>query len=57
MVDVPALTSVTDRVVSMADDYADRLMESFPAATSLEELRDGIAGALICFLADVLTNE
>jgi hypothetical protein len=56
--DVPTgvLTTVTERVVILADDYADRLMESFLTAASEEELREGISGAFISFLAEALTG-
>lgn len=56
--DVPTgvLPTVTERVVTLADDYADRLMGSFSSAASEQELRDGISGAFLCFLAEVLTG-
>jgi hypothetical protein len=56
--DVPTgvLTTVTERVVVLADDYADRLVSSLSSAASEQELRDGISGAFISFLAEVLTG-
>lgn len=58
VMDVPTgvLPTVTERVVTLADDYADRLMGSFSSAASEQELRDGISGAFLCFLAEVLTG-
>lgn len=56
--DVPTgvLTTVTERVVILADDYADRLMDSLSTAASEQELREGISGAFISFLAEALTG-
>ena len=56
IMDVPTglLDVVTERVVTLADDYADRLMESFSTAASEQELREGISGSYISFLAEVL---
>jgi hypothetical protein len=58
IMDVPTgvLSTVSERVVILADDYADRLMESIPTATSEQELRQGISGAFISFLAEVLAQ-
>jgi hypothetical protein len=50
------ISDVTERVVVLADDYADRLMSSLSTAASEQELREGISGAFISFLAEALTG-
>lgn len=58
IVDVPTgvLTPVTERVVLLADEYADRLMEALRTAPSEHGMREGISGSFISFLVEVLTG-
>ena len=50
------ISEVSQRLVDLADDYAARLMESMPTAASEQELRQGLSGAFISFLAEALTG-
>lgn len=58
MADVPfsgVLNPVTERVVNLADTYAEKVMADLPSATE-DELRRGLAGAFIAFLVEVLSQ-
>lgn len=48
------LSAVSERVVMLADEYADRLIQAMSAAVSEEQLREGVSGAFISFLSDIL---
>jgi hypothetical protein len=41
-------------VAALADDYAMRILDDLPNVESEEALRDGLAGALLSFLADAV---
>jgi hypothetical protein len=43
-----------DSIIHLADDYAERMIESLPQAESEEQLRRCMAGSYISFLAEVL---
>jgi hypothetical protein len=48
--------SVVEQVVDLADSYADALIASLPAVSSAEMLRQAVAGTLLAFLAEALTE-
>ena len=50
-----APAAVAEKIVSLADDYAERIVASVPHADSEALLLAGISGALLSFLADVVT--
>lgn len=41
-------------IALLADDYALRILDDLPNVTTEEELRDGIAGALLSFMAEAI---
>ena len=49
------LDPVAEKVVTLADDYATQIVQSIPESTE-DDLREGIAGALLSFLADVVAS-
>jgi hypothetical protein len=51
MLDGPA---TIDTVTALADDYAMRVVEDMPRVASESELRRGLAGAFLSFLADAV---
>jgi hypothetical protein len=46
--------SVVAEIADLADDYALRILDDLPNVTSEAELRDGLAGALLSFLAEAI---
>ena len=46
--------STIEVVAALADDYAMRILDDLPNVESEEALRDGLAGALLSFLADAV---
>jgi hypothetical protein len=53
--DMPAgvRDAVAERIVSLADDYAARIVAAIPS-TSDAELHAGISGAMLSFLAEAV---
>ena len=49
-----APAAVAERVVTLADDYAQKIVASLPQAESEVLLTQGISGALLSFLADAV---
>lgn len=45
------VSTVAEKVVPLADDYAQKIVASLPTAESEEMLTQGIAGALLSFFA------
>lgn len=45
------VSTVAEKVVPLADDYAQQIVASLPAAESEEMLTQGISGALLSFFA------
>lgn len=43
-----------EEVATLADSYADRIIDDLPSVESEEQLRNGLAGALLSFLADAV---
>jgi hypothetical protein len=41
-------------IALLADDYALRILDDLPTVESEEELRDGLAGALLSFMAEAI---
>lgn len=41
-------------IAELADDYALRILDDLPSVETEAELRDGIAGALLSFLAEAI---
>jgi hypothetical protein len=41
-------------IADLADDYALRILDDLPNVTTEAELRDGLAGALLSFLAEAI---
>jgi hypothetical protein len=41
-------------IATLADDYALRILDDLPNVETEEELRDGLAGALLSFLAEAI---
>jgi hypothetical protein len=41
-------------IAALADDYALRILDDLPNVTSEAELRDGLAGALLSFMAEAI---
>ena len=46
--------SVVVEIAALADDYALRILDDIPNVRSEAELRDGLAGALLSFLAEAI---
>lgn len=46
--------SVVHDIATLADDYALRILDDLPSVESEAELRDGLAGALLSFLAEAI---
>lgn len=46
--------SVVATIADLADDYAMRILDDIPSVETEEELRDGLAGALLSFLAEAI---
>lgn len=43
-----------EEVTALADYYADRIIHDLPSVESEEQLRNGLAGALLSFLAEAV---
>lgn len=43
-----------EEVAALADSYADQIIDDLPSVESEEHLRNGLAGALLSFLADAV---
>ena len=46
--------ATVETVAALADDYALRVLDDLPRVESEAELRDGLAGAFLSFLADAI---
>jgi hypothetical protein len=46
--------SVVHDIATLADDYAMRILDDLPSVETEAELRDGLAGALLSFLAEAI---
>ena len=47
-------SSTVATIADLADDYALRILDDLPQVESEAELRDGLAGALLSFLAEAI---
>jgi hypothetical protein len=46
--------SVVGTIAELADDYALRILDDLPHVVSEDDARDGLAGALLSFLAEAI---
>jgi hypothetical protein len=48
--------STVQTIADLADSYALRILDDLPNVGTEEELRDGLAGALLSFLAEAILS-